>query len=68
MSIWDKERAHIVERYEGPARAAGLGAVWDQAASEKNATSTLTLGLIGAVACYMAESGLTVEEPLRSSA
>lgn len=60
MSIWDEERADTIARYEADARAAGLGAVWDQALIEVGATSTLLLGTIGALATYMRESGLTL--------
>lgn len=61
MSVWDANRAHVIANYEAHARIAGLGAVWDQAASEDNGTSTLMLGIIGAVAQYMVETRLALE-------
>ena len=67
MSIYDADHLLILER-EDEARAVGMGLVWDSVAEQDDSPSKwLLLGIVAALATYMAESGIQLSSQTPTS-
>jgi len=61
MTIWQQQTQEVIDLRERDAYAAGLGDVWKHLlAQEENAARSVALGVVGALAAYLVESGYVV--------
>ena len=58
MSVWAENTAYVIDRHESDAYAAGLGDIWGHVLDMPNSASrTMLLGIVGALATCLNETG-----------